>query len=286
LLTFVVVGGGPTGVEIAGALAVLARYTLKRDFSRINTTRARVILVDAGDRVVPSFSEKLSAKAARGLAELGVTVRERAQATSIDGRGLTINTAHGDERIPSRTVIWAAGVRAAPLTGALARATGARTDRSGRIEVNADCTVPGHPEISAIGDMAKHEGPDGKPLLGIATVAIQQAHHVARAIRHGHPGPSTPFRYLDKGALAVIGRGNAVCQIKGVELSGPSAFVMYLAIHLTYLSGVRGRRLRVLNQWTAARFGSRGSWVLADALPEGRRSSLDFDTRIRERAPR
>ncbi len=163
-------------------------------------------------------------------------------------------------------MIWAAGVRAAGLTGVLAKATGADTDRGGRIEVGSDCTVPGHPEISAIGDMAAHPGPDGKPLPGLATTAIQQAHHVARAIRRGHPGPSTPFKYLDKGALAVIGRGKAVCQVRGVELSGRPAFAMYLGIHLTYLSGVRGRRLRVLSTWAATRFGTRESWVLEDGL--------------------
>ena len=142
-----------------------------------------MILVDAGDRVVPAFSEKLSAKTARGLAALGVTVREQPMATAIDDRGLTVKTGEGEERIARRTVIWAAGVRAAGLTGVLAKATGADTDRGGRIEVGPDCTVPGHPEISVIGDMAAHAGPDGKPLPGLATTAIQQAHHVARAIR-------------------------------------------------------------------------------------------------------
>ncbi len=275
LLTFVVVGGGPTGVEIAGQLAILAGSTLKRQFSRIDTTRARVILVDAGDRVVPAFSEKLSAKTARGLAELGVTVREHAMATAIDDGGLTVKTGEGEERIASRTVIWAAGVHAAGLTEVLARATGAGTDRGGRIEVGSDCTIAGHPEISAIGDMAAHEGPDGKPLPGLATTAIQQAHHVARAIRRGQPGPSTPFKYLDKGALAVIGRGKAVCQVRGVELSGRPAFAMYLGVHLTYLSGVRGRRLQVLNAWVATRSGTRESWVLENKLPGKERATPD-----------
>ena len=273
LMTFVVVGGGPTGVEIAGQLAILARDDLKPRFSRIDTTTARVILIDAGDRVVQAFSEKLSAKAASDLAELGVTVREHAQATAIDDRGLTIKAGEGEERIASRTVIWAAGVRAAGLTGVLAKATGAETDRGGRIEVGSDCTVPGHPEISAIGDMAAHPGPDGKPLPGLATTAIQQAHHVARAIRHDQPGPSTPFKYLDKGALAVIGRGKAVCQIRGMEFSGRPAFAMYLGIHLTYLSGVRGRRLRVLNAWAGARFGTRENWVLEDGSRDNERAS-------------
>jgi NADH:quinone reductase (non-electrogenic) len=286
LLTFVVVGGGPTGVEIGGQLAILARSTLKRQFSRIDTTRARVIVVDAGDRVVPAFSEKLSAKTARGLAELGVTVREHAMATAIDPRGLTVKTDEGEERIASRTVIWAAGVHAAGLTEVLAHATGASTDRGGRIEVGSDCTVAGHPEISAIGDMTSHPGPDGKPLPGLATTAIQQAHHVARAIRRGQPGPSTPFKYLDKGALAVIGRGKAVCQFRGVEFSGRPAFAMYLGIHLTYLSGVRGRRLRVLGAWGAARFGTRESWVLEGELPGADRGSRDQGAPAREPAPR
>jgi NADH:ubiquinone reductase (H+-translocating) len=265
-LTFVVVGGGPTGVEISGQLAIIA-HAMARDFSRIDATKAKVILVDAGERVVPAFSEKLSAKAAEGLASLGVTVKEGAQATSIDSGGLTLTTAGGEQRVAARTVIWAAGVRAAELTEILARATGAPTDRGGRIEVNADCTVPSHPEISAIGDMASHPGKDGHPLPGLATVAIQQAHHVAKAIREGQPGASTPFRYLDKGALAVVGRGKAVCEIRGLKLSGRPAFATYLGVHLYYLSGVVGRRLRVLNAWTTARFGTRQAWVIRGELP-------------------
>jgi NADH dehydrogenase len=242
LMTFVVVGAGPTGVEIAGQLGVLARHTLRRDFNRIDTSSARVILIDAGDRVLPSFSGRLAAKAANDLAELGVTVRAPARATAIDARGLTVKFAGREERIPTRTLIWAAGVRAAGLTAVLAQVTGTKTDSAGRIEVNPDCTVPGHQEISAIGDMAAHPGPNGTLLPGLATVAIQQGHHVARAIRRGEPGPSTPFKYLDKGALAVIGRGKAVCQIRGLEFSGRPAFLTYLGVHLLYLSGVRARR--------------------------------------------
>jgi NADH dehydrogenase len=286
LMTFVVVGGGPTGVEIAGQLAILSRYTLGREFSRIDTADARVILVDAGDRVVPTFTKRLSSKAAKALAELGVTVREGALATGIDKRGLTIKVGDGEERIAARTVIWAAGVRAAGLTAALGRATGGETDRAGRIQVNPDCTVPGHPEISAIGDMAAHPDGDGKILPGLATTAIQQAHHVAHAIRRGDPGPSTPFKYLDKGALAVIGRGNAVCQVRGVELSGRPAFWMYLGVHLTYLSGVRGRRLRVLNAWAAARFGTRENWVLEGALPKQNQPRTDKPAEAAELPPR
>ena len=264
-MTFAVVGGGPTGVETSGVLAILA-HGLRHDFSRADTTMARVILVDAGERVVPAFSEKLSAKAAEGLASLGVTVREGLRATAIDNRGLTVNAGDAEERINARTVIWAAGVQAAGLTAIIARATGAATDRGGRIEVNPDCTVPGHPEISAIGDMTSHADADARPLPGLATVAIQQARHVAKAIRAGQPGASTPFRYFDKGALAVVGRGRAVCEVRGREVSGRLAFYMYLSVHLFYLTGVLGNRLGVLRAWIGARFGVVENRVIEEAI--------------------
>ena len=265
-LTFAVVGGGPTGVETSGALAILSR-ALRRDFSRADPAQARVILVDAGKRVLPAFSERLSGKAAEGLASLGVTVREGRQATAIDDSGLTALVGETDERIAARTVVWAAGVRAARLTEVVARATGASTDRGGRIEVNSDCTIPGHPEISAIGDMTSHPAANGKALPGLATVAIQQARHVAKAIRTGQPGASTPFRYFDKGALAVVGRGKAVCQVRGREVSGRLAFYMYLSVHLFYLSGVLGNRLGVIRAWVGARFGVLENRVIEDQLP-------------------
>jgi NADH dehydrogenase len=268
-LTFVVVGGGPTGVEIAGQLAITA-HAMKRQFRRIDPTGVRVILLDAGDRLVAAFSEKLSRKVAEELASLGVTVREGARATAIDERGVTIDTGSGSERIGSRTVIWAAGVHAVPLTDAVAHATGASIDRGGRIEVNPDLTVPGHPEISVIGDVASLPGPGGKPLPGLATVAIQQAHHVAAGIGEGRAGASTPFRYFDKGALAVVGRGKAVCEIRGVELWGRPAFLTYLAVHLYYLGGQLGRRVEVLIKWIGARFGERQS-----ALIEGELESVE-----------
>jgi NADH:ubiquinone reductase (H+-translocating) len=268
-MTFVVIGGGPTGVEIAGQLAITAR-ALRRGFRRIDPSDAKVILLDAGERVVAAFSEKLSGKVAAELAQLGVTVREGARATAIDERGVTFETGSGTERIDSRTVVWAAGVHAVPLTDALARATGVTTDRGGRIEVNPDLTVPGHPEISVIGDVASLAGPGGKPLPGLATVAIQQAHHVTKAIREGRPGASTPFRYFDKGALAVVGRGRAVCEIKGLELWGRPAFLTYCAVHLYYLGGQLGRRIVVLVKWLGARFGERQS-----ALIEGELASVE-----------
>ncbi len=194
-------------------------------------------------------------------------MREGLRATAIDDRGLTVNTGEAEQRINARTVIWAAGVRAAPLTEAIARATGANTDRGGRIEVNPDCTLPGHPEIAAIGDMASHPGPDGKPLPGLATVAIQQARHVAKGIQAGQPGASTPFRYFDKGALAVVGRGRAICEVRGREISGRLAFYMYLSVHLFYLSGVLGNRLGVVRAWIEAGFGVLENRVIEGQLP-------------------
>jgi NADH dehydrogenase len=268
-LTFVVVGGGPTGVEVAGELAITAR-AIKPHFRRIDTSVARVILLDAGDRLVAAFSEKLSGKVARQLAELGVIVREGARATAIDERGVTIEVGEGTERINTRMVIWAAGVHAVPLTEALAQATGASIDRGGRIEVNPDLTVPGRPEISVVGDVASLAGPGGRPLPGLATVAIQQAHHVAEAIGKGQPGASTPFRYFDKGALAVVGKGKAVCEIRGLKLWGRPAFFTYLGVHLYYLGGQMGHRVEVLIKWIGARFGERQS-----ALIEGELASVE-----------
>jgi NADH dehydrogenase len=271
-LTFVVVGGGPTGVEIAGELAITAQ-AIERHFRRIDASSVRVILLDAGDRLVAAFSEKLSGKVARQLAELGVTVREGARATAIDERGVTFESGSATDRIASRTVIWAAGVQSVAFTEALARTTGATTDRGGRIEVGPDLTVPGHPEISVVGDVASLAGPGGEPLPGLATVAIQQAHHVAKAIAEGRPGASTPFRYFDKGALAVVGKGKAVCEIRGLKLWGRPAFFTYLGVHLYYLGGQMGHRVQVLMKWIAARFGERQGALIEGELASVERAS-------------
>jgi NADH:ubiquinone reductase (H+-translocating) len=264
-LTFTVIGGGPTGVEVAGALATVAKHSRKGDYAQIGPDDSRVILLDAGERVLAPFSESLSAKAAKGLAELGVTVREGVRATAIDARGVTLESEGSTERIDSRTVIWAAGVRSVGLTAALARATGAETDRGGRIKVRPDLTVPGHPEISVIGDIANLAGPGGRPLPGLATVAIQQAAHVAKAIKRGQPGATGPFKYLDKGALAVIGRGRAICEIRGFKLSGRMALATYLGVHLFYLGG-EGKRLKLLIDWVTTRAGDRGNQVIQGQL--------------------
>ncbi len=265
-LTFVVVGGGPTGVEISGQLAILARDAMRRDFRRINPRGARIILLDAGERVVPAFTPQTSATAARELAALGVTVREHARVTGIDARGVDVQLPDQTERIATRTVIWAAGVRTAAVAGLLADAAGATADRAGRLEVNPDLTLPGHPEISVIGDAAHLADPDGKPLPGLATVAIQQARHAAHGIARGQPGANSPFRYFDKGALAVVGRGRAVCEVRGRRLHGVPAFLMYLGVHLFYLDGVGGRRVTVLSTWLSAGFGARQNRIIQGAL--------------------
>jgi NADH dehydrogenase len=267
LMTFVVIGAGPTGVEVAGEIAIVCKDTLGRQYTHIGQQDARVILLDAGERVVPTFSERLSGKAAKELASLGVSVRESTRASAIDEHGVTVQSGGaGEQHIAARTVIWAAGVRAAPFAAALAEATGAATDRAGRVRVEPDLTVPGHREISLIGDASALSEPDGKPLPGLATVAIQQARHVTKAICAGQPGADTPFRYLDKGALAVVGRGRAVCAIRRFELWGRPAFFMYLTVHMYYLGGVPGQRLKVLIDWFTARLGRLQSQVIEDAL--------------------
>jgi NADH:ubiquinone reductase (H+-translocating) len=282
-LTFVVVGGGPTGVEISGQLAILARQAMRPQFRRLDPRAARVILLDAGDRVVPAFSEATSAKAAKELGSLGITVREHAPVTDINPQGVTVKVGDKTERIASRTVVWAAGVQTAGVAGILARAAGATTDRAGRVEVNPDLTLPGHPEISVIGDAAKLAGADGKPLPGLATTAIQQARHVAAAVRQGQPGASKPFKYFDKGALAVVGRGRAVCEVRGHRLSGLIAFVMYLTVHLFYLGGVGGRRITVVMTWISAGFGARQNQVIEGRLSGSDRPLLAPGSRRRAR---
>jgi NADH dehydrogenase len=267
-MTFIVIGGGPTGVEVAGELAIVARHGLEREFTRIQPRAARVILLDAGERVAATFSQKLSRKAAQELRALGVTVREGARVTAIDTRGVTIEVGDAQERIAGRTVIWAAGVQAAGFAAKLAAATGAPTDRAGRVQIASDLTLPGYPEISVIGDTTTLTAPGtDRPFPGLATVAIQQARHVAKAIAAGEPGASTPFRYLDKGTIAVVGRGKAVCEIRGLQLSGRPAFFTYLTVHMYYLTGGGpGHRGKVLIDWLSARLGDLQNQVIEGEL--------------------
>ena len=246
-LTFVVVGAGPTGVEMAGQIGELARDTVRHDFRNIDPKNARILLVETADRVLTSFPPKLSAKAERSLRQLGVMVLTSSPVTSIDGGGVTI----GGERIATRTVIWAAGVTASALAGRLAELSGAELDRAGRITVEPDLTLPGHTEVFALGDMVRVRGQNGVTTFpGVAPVAMQQGRYAARVVRdrlQGHA--SRPFAYHDKGNLATIGRAAAVADIKGFQLSGFIAWMTWLLVHLFYLIGFQNKVL-VLIRWS------------------------------------
>jgi NADH dehydrogenase len=240
-LTFVVVGGGPTGVEMAGQIGELARDSMRHDFRSIDPKSARILLVEAEDRVLTSFPPKLSAKAARSLERLGVTPYVSHTVTAVDGDGVTIEDKSGtSERVASRTVIWAAGVTASGLASRLGELTGAERDRAGRVTVEPDLTLPGHPEVFALGDMVRVR--DAGPLPGVAPVAMQQGRYAAKAIRERLNGREPkPFRYIDKGNLATIGRARAVADIKGLKLSGFIAWITWLVVHLWYLVGFQNR---------------------------------------------
>jgi NADH dehydrogenase len=252
-LTFVVVGAGPTGVEMAGQIGELARATLRRDFRSIDPRSARILLVEAADRVLTSFPPTLSAKADRSLRRLGVTVLTGRTVIGIDGAGVTLEGPKGGaERIASGAVVWAAGTTASGLAGRLAELTGAECDRAGRVTVEPDLTLPRHPQVFAIGDMVRVRGPNGKAvaLPGVAPVAMQQGRYAANVVRARQRGREHPaFRYRDKGNLATIGRSAAVADIKGVRLSGFLAWVTWLVVHLWYLIGFQNRLL-VLIRWS------------------------------------
>jgi NADH dehydrogenase len=246
LLTFVVVGGGPTGVELAGALAELGRFVLARDFRTIDPRLARVILVEGGPRVLTSFPERLSERARQDLARLGVDVRTNVHVSCIDERGVWF----GGGSIPTATVLWAAGVRAADLTATL----GAPLDRGGRVLIEADLTVPGHPEVFAIGDMATFLHQGGAPLPGTSPVAMQQARHVARNIKAAlQKRPYTPFHYVDKGSMATIGRAKAIAQLGRLQLGGFLAWLLWLLVHIFFLITFRNRA-SVLFNWAYSYF--------------------------------
>jgi NADH dehydrogenase len=244
-LTFVVVGAGPTGVEMAGQIAELARDTMRRDFRNIDPKNARILLVEAEDRVLTSFPPRLSAKAARSLERLGVTPLMSHTVVHVDADGVTIDGG-GEEpdRVASRTVVWAAGVTASGLATRLGELTGAERDRAGRVTVEPDLTLPGHPEVFALGDMVRVRGADGEPLLlpGVAPVAMQQGRYAAKTVQARLRGrEAKPFHYVDKGNLATIGRASAVADIKGLKLSGFIAWVTWLVVHLWYLVGFQNR---------------------------------------------
>jgi NADH dehydrogenase len=276
-LNFVVIGGGPTGVELAGQLAEIANYTLKSDFRSINPSDAHVMLIEAADRVLPPYSPKLSARAERSLRHLGVEPMLKTMVVNMDWESVTVKFGSGEtQAIPARTKIWAAGVQASPLAGALASACGAPVDRAGRITVEPDLTLPGHPEVFVIGDMNRvSDGAGGlQPWPGVAQPAIQEGRFAAAAVtaRAGGTPATAPFAFVDKGNLATIGRLHAVADIRGIEFGGAPAWLTWLFIHLLFLVGMENR-LVVFTRW-ALSFVSRGR---GQRLMTGESVAADFE---------
>jgi NADH dehydrogenase len=250
-LTFAVVGGGPTGCEVAGQIAELARWTLKRDFRAIDPTSTAVLLVEADEQILAAFGDRLSRKATSGLERMGVDVRTETRVTRIDGDGIDVESPSGRERVATHTVVWAAGVQASPLVRILAEASGAECDRAGRVAVRPDCTLPGHPEVFVIGDAMTLDG-----LPGVAAVATQQGTYVARTIRRRLEGKpeGKPFRYRDPGSMAAIGRGQAIVSFHGLRYGGLLGFLSWLFVHLAFLTGFRNR-VGALTSWSWAFIG-------------------------------
>jgi NADH dehydrogenase len=248
-LTFVIVGGGPTGVELAGALGEIANDTLRHDFRRINPAEAQILLIEGEDRVLPLFPPDLSAKAEKQLIGLSVRSLTGAKVTDIDTGGVIVNSGGQEHRIAARTVLWAAGVRASRLGKVLAERAGAPLDRAGRVVVEPDLSLPGHPEIHVIGDLANFSHQGGQPLPGLAPVAMAQGRYVARLIRRKLRGqPLEPFHYLDKGNLATVGRNKAVAQFGRVHIAGFLAWFVWVFVHLMYLVEFENRLL-VFVEW-------------------------------------
>ena len=248
-LTFAIVGAGPTGVEMAGAISELARDTLRHDFRRINPAAAKVVLIEAAGQLLPSYPEKLAQKAQAELERHGVEVRTGTLVTDVDATSVTVQTPDGrSEQIHAGTILWAAGVRAAGLAQTLAAAAGIETDRGGRIPVGSDLAIPGQP-VYVVGDMAAVVGPGGRPLPGLAPVAIQQGEHAARSILAAVEGETVaPFRYRDRGSMATVGRGFAVLSRGRVRLSGFLGWLGWLFVHLLQVNEFENRAL-VLTQW-------------------------------------
>ena len=242
LLTFVIVGGGPTGVELAGAIGEMSRFTLARDFRNIDATSARVILIESGDRILSMFDESLGTRATRDLEQLGVQVWTNSLVTKIDAQGVEVGST---ERIQSATVLWAAGVQASPL----GRDSGLEVDRQGRIIVEPDLSLKAFPNVFVAGDQANFSHQTGKPLPGIAPVATQQGAFIAKLIRRELKGqPREPFKYFDKGQMATIGRSRAIVQVGKIKVTGFIAWLMWLLVHVYFLTGFENRLLVVL-QW-------------------------------------
>jgi NADH dehydrogenase len=259
-LTFVVVGGGPTGVELAGALSEIARHALDKDFRSIDPSAARVVLIEGLPRVLSAFPEELSAKAQTQLTRLGVEVRTSTMVTGIDETGVSVKGEH----LRARTVLWAAGVAASPL----ARSLGAPLDKAGRVLVERDLTIPGHPEVFVIGDLAILQL-DGEPVTGLAAVAVQEGPHAAKNIVHAvHGEPHEPFHYNDKGILATIGRAAAVASFGRVQLSGLVAWLAWLFVHIFLLIGFRNRFLVLFSwAWTYVTYERGARLITGDVRP-------------------
>ncbi len=260
LLTFVVVGGGATGVELAGALSELSRFTFRKDFRKIDSAQARVVLVEAGPRLLTAFSEKLAGKALASLQKLGVEVKLSTRVTNVSADGVRL----GEAMLPARTVLWAAGVEASTLGKTL----GVPLDKSGRVHVNDDLTIPGFPEAYCIGDLASFAMPSGEVLPGLAPVAMQQARRAAEnIIATTKQLPRKPFVYFDMGMMATIGRSQGIAQTKHLQLSGFIGWLAWLFVHILYLIGFRNRLL-VLFQWAWAFFTfQRGARVITGVEP-------------------
>lgn len=273
-LTFVVVGAGPTGVEMAGQIAELARDTLPREYHMSDPRSGRVLLVEMGDRVLSGFPKSLSRRAQRSLEHLGVTSLLNHTVVGIDESGVDTEDAEKvTSRIATRTVVWAAGVTASPLARMLGEACGAEVDRAGRVTVEADLTLPGHPEVMALGDMVRVRDSrtgESKVLPGLSPVAMQEGRYAARVViaRRRREAPPRSFRYLDKGTLATIGRFRAVADIRGIHLSGFLAWFIWLTVHIYYLIGFENR-LVVVTRWAISFFTrGRGSRLITEAVED------------------
>ena len=249
LLTFAVVGAGPTGVELAGQVCEIARHTLHGEFRTIHPEEARVCLIEFQDRVLPTYPAELSAKALRSLEALGVEVLIGAEVTRVEADRITYRRQGIEHVLAAHTILWAAGVQASPLGRAIAAATGAETDRAGRVVVEPDLSLPGHPEIFVIGDLANYKHQNGKPLPGVAPVAMQQGRYVAKLIRARLAGETLPaFHYRNRGTLATIGRYKAVADLRFARLSGLLAWLIWLFVHLMSIVQF-GNRLLIFIQW-------------------------------------
>lgn len=252
LLTFVIVGGGPTGVELAGTLGEIAQDTLREDFRNFRPEEARILLFNSGDRILSTFDPQLSFAAEKALLNLGVRCRNGIRVTGVDTNGVSFKVDGVEQHLDAETVLWAAGVTANPLAQNLCQAAGLTPDKGGRVVVSPDCSLPGFPHVYALGDMAAMTGKDGQPLPGVAQVAMQGGQHVARQIlaklRQGAAYQPQPYIYWDKGNMATIGRHSAVAEVFGLKCSGTLAWLLWLFIHLMYLVGFQNR-LQVFVHW-------------------------------------